>query len=38
MSEQAGTPSPSQDLNGGAWWVEKFLQRWEIASRKYCSR
>ncbi|MEY3045288.1 MAG: hypothetical protein RL242_2130, partial [Pseudomonadota bacterium] len=23
---ELGTPPPSQDLAGGAWWVEEFLR------------
>jgi len=34
---ELGTPPPSQDLAGGAWWVEEFLRGLGVTSQNYFS-
>ena len=34
---ELGTPPPSQDLAGGAWWVEESRRGLGVTSQSHCS-
>jgi hypothetical protein len=36
-NNELGTPPLSQDLAGGAWWVEEFLRGLGVTSQNYFS-